>query len=464
MAVNLSHAGQPVSRLLAAVDASPLFEAGPVCISRAPGRLDVMGGIADYTGSLVCQLPLKIAAATAVQQRKDQQVICQSQQIGRQAGMSLDDLRACTAIDLRDHLSGQDSWARYILGCQWWLMHHAQSPAAPVDKGISILTDSDVPLGGGVSSSAAVEVATMQALASLQGVKLSPMALAAACQQVENQVVGAACGVMDQVASTMGQADAMLKILCQADKDGQPAQVMGTIAIPQGCCLVGLHSGVSHEVSGDPYTHTRVAAFMAQRILQDLSGNSGPPQPLANESLEDYENRWRDQLPVSLTGQAFLDQWKHTYDTVTRVDPKVVYHVQAAADHHVREMHRIQHFARLLEKDHPTEEDLQVAGQCMMASHQSYSSNAHLGHALTDRLGELVQAAGIEQGIYGHRITGGGGGGTLAILMRDTPDAHQTIAHIRQTYESETGRSTMLFNGSSPGAAAFGVHLHQKAT
>lgn len=453
----------PVGRLLSAVDDLPLFKAGEVHVSRAPGRLDVMGGIADYTGSLVCQLPLAIAAAAAVQWRGDQQAVCQSQQASRQTAVDMSDLKAWDAQTLRQHLTGGEAWARYILGCQWWLMHHTTLSRQSNVRGVSILVDSDVPLGGGVSSSAAIEVATMQALASLQGVSLPPMSLAAACQQVENLVVGAACGVMDQVASTMGQQGAMLKILCQPGADGEPAQVIGTIRIPEGCTLVGLHSGVSHEVAGDPYTQTRVAAFMAQRILEDYSGHTGLALPLANRPLDPYEQTLRAQLPVSMKGQSFIERWNNTHDAVTTIEPHVVYHVRAAADHHVREMHRVERFAQLLGQDQPGEADLLEAGRCMMASHESYTQNARLGHPLTDRLASLLEEAGLEHGIYGQRITGGGGGGTLAILMRDTPRAHQTLARIRRSYETETGRTTQLFTGSSPGAAAFGIHIHQKA-
>lgn len=93
----------------------------------------------------------------------------------------------------------------------------------------------------------------------------------------------------------------------------------------------------------------------------------------------------------------------------------------------------------------------------MYESHESYGSNAHLGHAMTDRLVAMVKARGCEEGFYGAKITGGGGGGTVAILMRDEPAVRERLGEIREAYESETGRETMLFDGSGPGAAQLGA-------
>ena len=153
-----------------------------------------------------------------------------------------------------------------------------------------------------------------------------------------------------------------------------------------------------------------------------------------------------------------VDIAAHSDNHVNEVD----YHVQAAADHHVREMHRVQRFVYFLQQEQPSDVAMASAGQCMMESHDSYSHNARLGHPMTDRLALMLSQAGQRHGIFGQRITGGGGGGTLAILLRDVPIAHQTISHIRERYETETGLVTQLFTGSSPGAAAFGIRLYRK--
>ncbi len=447
---------QPLARLESSLAGHGQFQAGgAIHLARAPGRLDVMGGIADYTGSRVCQLPRAIAAGAAVQRRKDGLFFCQSMQVQRSLMLPVQQITGADARALRELIAGQDIWARYIAGCLWWLAKH--QPALDIRGGVSVLVDSDVPLGGGVSSSAAIEVATMSAMASLLGVALTPMQLAAACQVVENQVVGAPCGVMDQVASCMGQADAMLEILCQPAADGSPAQLLGVVKVPPGCTFIGIHSGVRHEVTGDPYAETRVAAFMAHKIIFSHKGMDDPGHHLANLPLDEYEQLLRPLLPVELSGKAFLDRWTSSHDTVTTIDPARTYRVQAAADHHVREMHRVTRFVNLLRHQPTTEQDIRQAGLLMNESHHSYGDNARQGHELTDRLADMLAEAGPGQGIFGQRITGGGCGGTLAVLMRDEPACHERIAQIRQRYERETGRRTQLFTGSTAGAAAHGV-------
>lgn len=453
----------PVDRIKAAIRSHPRFAQGQgqVHIARAPGRLDVMGGIADYTGSRVCQMTLDIAAAAAVQTRNDGLVICMSQQHTDQSDfvMQASELASLAPLALRKRIGSEHAWAGYIVGCLAWLMKHHPQPA--MLDGATLMIDSDVPAGGGVSSSAAIEVATMSALVSLYELQLSPMQIAAGCQNVENEVVGAPCGVMDQVVSCMGSKNAILQILCQSAPDGMPAQVQGLLPVPNGFAFVGVHSGVRHEVRGDPYGDTRVAAFMAHKIIRSQSVPHQNLDHLANISLVDYEQTLRNLLPATLTGKAFVDAYGSTGDTATTINHDRLYHIQDAADHHVREMHRVTQFAQLLKQqdaqstsnDDATTQAMTKAGQLMNESHQSYTQCARLGHPMTDLLASMFREAGPACGLYGNRVTGGGCGGTLAVLVRDEARSYQTIDQIRQRYESDTGRATMLFTGTSDGAA-----------
>jgi galactokinase len=432
----------PTSRAVDAARRSGLFTSGPVVAARAPGRLDVMGGIADYTGSLVCEMPLAVAAAAVVQRRDDDQIVCRSEQAGRCVTLSVAALSVSDAAAVRAIFDRDDAWASYPIGC-WWHLHQSGANVS----GCTILIDSDVPLGGGVSSSAAIEVATMTALCELFAVTMSPMQLAAACQTVENHVVGAPCGVMDQATACLGRHGGMLELLCQPDPAGLPAQVLGDVEVPPQCAFVGIHSGVSHEVSGDPYTDTRVAAFMGQRILSDAT----PHDWLANIDPESYQRELRDTLPQTMTGEAFIKQYTATRDPVTKVQPDRTYHVRAAVDHHVLEMTRVRRFVALLRQRPCTDAHLREAGELMLESHRSYGDNARLGHAMTDLIVEMAMAI---DGVYGAKITGGGCGGTVALLIRDDPAVRHAIENLRSRYTRDTGRPTLLFVGTSPGAAA----------
>ncbi|MCE9591875.1 MAG: GHMP kinase [Planctomycetes bacterium] len=443
----------PIPRLRAAAVASGMFGPGPVTVARAPGRLDVMGGIADYTGSLVCEMPLAVAAGVVVQARSDHRVVCRSIQSGSTAETTTDALQTADPLAVRGLFGGDRAWARYPVGCAWWLMRNR----AAVFTGLTILIDSDVPLGGGVSSSAAIEVATMTALASLVKISLDPLDLAVACQVVENLVVGAPCGVMDQVTSSMGVEGAMLEILCQPRRGTQspPAQVLGQVRVPRGYAFIGIHSGVSHEVSGDPYTDTRVAAFMGQKILSTRFPKQIGDVYLANVDRAVYERELRAALPEELAGDAFAREYGKTNDPVTSIRPATRYRVRAATDHHVFEMGRVTRFVACIKSASP--DAIREAGQLMYESHRSYGDCANLGHAMTDLIVEMAKRLGAERGVYGAKITGGGGGGTVALLIRDDADARRLLEQLQMDYSHQTGRATICFAGSSPGAAALGT-------
>src|SRR4051812_42999353 len=212
--------------------ATSLAAGGRVRVSRAPGRLDVMGGIADYTGSLVCEGTLDRAAVVALAARDDRDVQVFSFNLFDEhrpftLRMSLDALAGSSIEQLRKGFDEPGrKWAGYLVGCLY-VLHEAKlvDLADPRHAGIDLALYSTVPSGAGVSSSAAIEVATMMNLRAHFGLEaaLDPMRVATLCQRVENHVVGAPCGIMDQVASTTGRAGALIKLLCQ------PHELQGAI-------------------------------------------------------------------------------------------------------------------------------------------------------------------------------------------------------------------------------------------
>src|SRR5687767_12332056 len=218
--LNLDPVPQLLERTRAELPAAFDF-ACPLRVSRAPGRLDVMGGIADYTGSLVCEMPLDRAAAVALQERDDRQVQVFSfnlfdEHVPFTMRMPLDAIAAGGADALRREFDEPGrKFGGYVIGCLF-VLHEAGliDVRGPGHRGINLALYSTVPLGAGVSSSAAIEVATMVNLVEHFGVRdrLDPMRLAALCQQVENRVVGAPCGIMDQVTSCYGRAGSLLRM------------------------------------------------------------------------------------------------------------------------------------------------------------------------------------------------------------------------------------------------------------
>ncbi|MEZ4727720.1 MAG: galactokinase family protein [Caldilineaceae bacterium] len=436
-----------------------LFDSGgELVVARAPGRLDLMGGIADYSGSLVLQMPIQEATLVALQ-RVDEPII-QIVSLREESGgdghgadhaaftMPLTDLidetrpigyAVAQAYFKRNPAT---AWAAYAAGAFLVLMRER---GAHFTGGARILIHSAVPEGKGVSSSAAIEVAVMSAIAAAYDIAIAGRDLAILCQMVENLVVGAPCGVMDQMTAACGEAHQLLALLCQ------PAEIQGSVNIPTELAVWGIDSGIRHAVSGADYGSVRVGAFMGYRILQEVAGSNWDGY-LANLTPSQFEQEYAAHLPAQMTGADFLAQYGSTTDKVTTVDPSRTYAIRKPTAHPIYEHFRVRTFGNLLQGDILA--NAPQLGELMYQSHASYSA-CGLGSEGTDALVKLARKAGASQGIYGAKITGGGSGGTVAILGR--ADAEAAVQAIAQEYAATSGHKSLVFRGSSLGAAAFGA-------
>jgi galactokinase len=453
-------------------DCSPQYQFDPrreVIVTRAPGRLDLMGGIADYSGSLVLQYPIADASHVALQCRSDETIRITSlmgEDSPREFEMQLSEFRTNgepIAYDLaRDRFrrDPEDHWAAYAAGAFLALLREKRADFA---CGANILIDSHVPEGKGVSSSAALEVSVMQAIACAYNCEITPYELAFLCQKVENLIAGAPCGLMDQMTAACGEADRLLALLCQ------PGELKGAVKLPDELQVWGIDSGIRHAVAGADYGTVRTAAFMGYRIIAGMAslkasetGKTGLVKIedpkwngyLANVTPAEFEQYFAAHLPERLAGDEFLQRYEGITDPVTTVNTEVLYPVFQATRHPIYEHERVRTFARILESWSESDQALEL-GELMYQSHRSYSA-CGLGSSGTDEIVRLVSAAGIDSGLYGAKITGGGSGGTVAILGRR--DAEETVNKLCEKYAAQTGDRPIVICGSSPGAGVFG-HL-----
>jgi L-arabinokinase len=466
---------------------------GPIVVARAPGRLDVMGGIADYSGSLVLQG--LIAAETRVTVQARPGGLLRAWTVGPEAAgvhtpffeLPLGDLyteggllRPAAAV--RALLAARDAvWAGYVLGCIYLLLAEGRLKGVASDEGLvaspsslatshftgaNVLVESTVPLGAGVSSSASLEVAAMRAVDALFGVGLDGMTLARLCQQVEHQVVGAPCGIMDQVACALGRAGHLLALRCR------PHELEGFVRLPAGTMTVGIDSGVKHSVGASRYTRTRAATFMGRTIIGTMApapGHPASPMATARQAPPDdfylctitpheYRTLYRQALPDTMQGADFLARYGDHHDPATVVEPEVEYAVRGCTEHAIYENARVERFGRILTRASRAadlgrrRQHLISAGGLMYDSHHSYGSRAGLGAPETDLLVRLVRRRGHAAGLYGAKITGGGSGGTVAVLADDSDAARAAIAAVVEDYRQETGITPRLITGTSPGA------------
>lgn len=399
----------------------------------APGRLDVMGGIADYSGALVLQKAIRNQTTVSVVLRNDFQCCLESQLFNGETLRFTIDYRSLLnhgRVDYRYahqqlQTDSTGGWAAYVLGCVLAL----QKEKGVTFTGGDFIIRTEVPHGKGVASSAALEVATLKALEKAFGLNLKGTELPRLAQIAENHVAGAPCGLMDQIASTFGNPNSLLPIICQPDHVKQP------VPIPNGLAFSGIDSGLRHHVSGASYADVRCAAFMGYTIValsvgarkQDIEyariagrQNHLPFSGyLCNISVRDFENRFAQLLPETIKGADFLKEFGPTHDSITSIKPDRTYKVKTCASHPVYEQHRASEFLNLIRHISATS-DIQLKndyvlqmGALMLESHNSYSA-CGLGSHRTD---EIVNQALKLRGIKGARVTGGGNGGTVCLML-----------------------------------------------
>jgi len=452
-----------------AADTEFFAPTGDIFVARAPGRLDVMGGIADYSGSLVLELPLAAGTLVAVQ-ANDEPTITLASLVASELGqddvvtIELDALapggKPLDYAEARELLgrSPRSRWAAYVAGA---LVVLGREKRLTITRGLRMSIDSRVPAGKGVASSAALEVAAMRAICAALDVTLEGRELAILCQKVENLVVGAPCGVMDQMTAACGEANRLLALLCQ------PAEIVGQVALPSGLEVWGIDSGIRHEVGGADYGAVRVGASMGYRIIADLIGfdvvqRGAGVVDVADPKWHGYLamvghgewKRYRDHVPVEMDGASFLDRYGGITDRVVKVERDRTYAVRQPTEHPILEWDRVHFFRSTLEHGAAREEERAKLGAVMYESHASYGA-CGLGSSGTDRLVELVRSVGASRGLYGAKITGGGSGGVVAVLAR--AGSRALIDDIAARYAEESGHHAMVLGGSSAGAMGFGV-------
>jgi len=410
-----------------AVRASAFFTRDEaIAVARAPGRLDVLGGIADYSGGLVLELPLRAAALVAVQTCDDRHVVVVSD--GRRISVEADALLYASLDGLAATFSGRDAWGGYVLGPVSLLVREQAIPLT----GLRVLVSSTIPEAKGLASSAAVEVAVLQAAAACLGATYGQRELALLAQRAEQIFAGAPCGAMDQTAVMHGEEGELLAILCR------PAEIIASVPLPRTLAAWAIDSGLPHAISGDVYRRVRCAAFMGRALLDCAADHLAELEP------EDVDP---GLLPERMLGADFLRLREGITDPVSAVEPAAEYPVRAATLFPLEEHARSREFLALVDEE-PDEAVLRRMGELMYESHVGYS-RCGLGVPRTDEIVAAVREAGPRSGLIGARISGGGCGGAVVVLGR--AEAEPRVRAIAESLGAG------LVGGSSPGAARFGV-------
>ena len=331
------------------------FQSAPA-IFAAPGRVNLIGEHTDYAEGFVMPAAIDFATLAGISPRSDGKVVVYSENCSEE--------RSFEAAALPP--SAGKHWSDYPLGVVSILA--GEGHRIP---GFSLSLWGDVPLGSGLSSSAAVEVATALAVLSIIGATYPGPILARLCQRAENEFVGASCGIMDQFISANGLQDHALLLDCR-DLSFKLAPIPAHIA------LVIANTMVKHSVAGGDYTTRRAEVEAA---CATIARHRPEVRFLRDATVDDLEKWGHEMTPNSLK----------------------------RARHVVTENLRTQAAAEALASN-----DLAELGRLMAEAHQSYSRDFEGSCAEADAMVELAQQL---PGLIGARLTGGGFGGCTINLV-----------------------------------------------
>jgi len=357
----------------------------PAWIAAAPGRVNLIGEHTDYNDGFVFPMAIErytvMAAARPVAGTKT--------------------VRLCStasdqpvALDLSQPLKPlpKGAWANYPIGVIAGFQARGLNPG-----GFDALVCSTVPLGGGLSSSAALEVATATLLETITGRKLDPIEKALLCQKAEHEYAGMPCGIMDQFISVLGQENRVLLLDCRSRKPELVPMTDPSVAV-----LI-VNTNVKHELTGSEYPTRRKQCESAAKIL-------GVP------SLRDA-----------------------TADMLEKARGKMENVIFQRARHVIGEIERTIHAAEGVRASNwPT------VGQLMYASHASLRDDYEVSCKELDAVVEIAGRLGVKGGVYGCRMTGGGFGGCAVALVK--ADAVNAITNrLAAEYRKQTGIDPTIF-------------------
>ena len=351
------------------------FHADPA-IFVAPGRVNLIGEHTDYAEGFVMPVAINFATLAAISPRSDGKIVIYSENFAEEK-----------TFDAAAKPVASKHWSDYPMGVVSILSGEGHKV-----PGFSLTLWGDVPLGSGLSSSAALEVVTALAVLSLIGASYPGPVLARLCQRVENEFVGANCGIMDQFISANGKKDHALLLDCR-DLSYRLAP------IPANVALVIANTMVKHSIAGGDYPTRRRESEAACAVI--ASHRPGVPF-LRDATLED------------------LDKWGH------EMEPKSLMRARHVISENLRTVAASEALLR---------GDMKELGRLMAEAHASYSGDFEGSCVEADTMVALAQDL---PGLIGARLTGGGFGGCTINLV-EQGDAPAFAKALGDRYAAKTG-------------------------
>lgn len=361
------------------------FGVAPAAVAQAPGRLEFIGNHVDYNKGLVMGVAIDKHISVAVSLRDDDEIRMASAGLNASGMVRLDDVRL---------QKGPQSFMNYPLG----VFEMLRKAGMNATRGFNLADASTVPTGAGVSSSAAIELATAYALCKIYDFPLSKIDIVRTGQKAENVFVGMPCGILDQGVSGFGEKDAIVRIDCKTEE-------FSTLPIPAGTVFWVFNSMVKHALVAGDYAK-RHASCMA-----------------AAAEIGRYDEKIRCLADA-------------TPSAVEACRSKL------SEEDYKRAMHVVSENARVVEMEHALAVgDLSAVGDLLKASH---ASSRDLFENSCPEIDFLVAELSAQPNVYGARLSGGGFGG-IAIALASGDFTETQAEKVAAAFEAKFGKRPKYF-------------------
>lgn len=432
---------------------------GPVITTRSPGVIDVMGGIGEDSGSLVLTSTLGVACTASLWQTDDGHVrIRLATQAGthdiQDAALPIADFdpRAASPESIRAAI-GKTAVQSALPACLTLRQALADGLIPSLGSGLVILLQSDFPPDADLGEPWTQAVATLEGLCRLFDASADRLRKCRICADAVEPITGAF------------KLRAPLTALCGSPSGGllqlrfHPQFICQPLELPPGIAILAARTRLTRPTTRQRLIDTRLCAEMGSRMISQLrhADSTNPEHAtdrLAGITPTEYVERYRDRLPSKITGKAFVAKFGSLKGLNGELDPDTKYKIRSRAEHHIYENRRVHEFATCIARArrNGSSDPLVQAGDLMYASHWSHSQRCGIGGVEADQLVSAVRSHGPRQGLFGAKVTGGGEGGEVVILMRDDPRGHEALTQAIATAEAASNRRIPTHAGTSPGA------------
>ncbi len=425
---------------------------GRVEVSRTPSVVDVMGGIGEDCGALVLTATLSFSNFAAAWISAGEGVRIRAAEPRSEISLAASDFIGAGGAGRILEICKDAEWA---LPTCLALAQAVPNMQQQLGEGrLEILVHSSCPSDADFGRHTVQAAALIDVLHKLEGRSPDRAEQARIASAAVTELTGLSSRRTALTALCGSNGESLLQIRFH------PQIGCERLELPEGIVIVGVRTRLMRPTTLERLRETRRCAEMGHRMIAELKrvdgGATSAAGPLATITPTEYVEHFRDRLPTKISGKAFIGRFGGLRGDNGELEPSAVYKIRSRSEHHIYENRRVHEFAAGLSRARRTldPEALKHAGELMYASHWSHSQRCGIGGVETDQFVTAVRKR-YDEGLLGAKVTAGGAGGEMVVLMRDDDRARASLDVAVAEAQSASGRAIETYAGSLSGAESF---------